>query len=209
MAPRLSVVVSIHRDSPRDFLVWNRSCRRRPGLGFDGSGGLQYCLVPMRRLLTSCFGLGWLPVAPGTWGSLPPALLLGLLGHFDIGLWGVRAVMGVVILSAGILCVCLAPATIVSTGRKDPGEVVVDEVAGQAVTFLAVPAAFWAGATPLQTWLTALAGFLLFRFFDISKIWPIRRLEKLPAGWGILADDLWAGIYAMVALALGIRVIAV
>ncbi len=56
--------------------------------------------------------------------------------------------------------------------------------------------------------MTALAGFRLFRFFDITKIWTVCRLEKLTAGWGILADDLWAGLYAMVVLTLGIHWIA-
>lgn len=119
-----------------------------------------------------------------------------------------RLVMGTVVLLASVLCVSLAPAAIALTGRKDPGEVVIDEVAGQAVAFCAVPGAFWSQATSVQIWATALAGFLLFRFFDITKIWPACRLEKLPAGWGILADDLWAGLYAMVVLTLGIHWIA-
>ena len=148
-------------------------------------------------------------MAPGTWGSLPPALFLGLLGHADAGPVLVRMVMGALVLSASLVCVGLAPAAIAQTGRKDPGEVVADEVAGQALTFLALPGAFWLTATPIQIWLTALAGFLLFRFFDITKLWPIHRLENLPAGWGILADDLWAGLYALVVLALGIHWIAV
>lgn len=175
---------------------------------FDGPLAFHYCLHPMKRLLTSCFGLGWLPVAPGTWGSLPPVILLGFLGHLGVESVGVRLVMGTVVLLASVLCVSLAPAAIALTGRKDPGEVVIDEVAGQAVAFCAVPGAFWSQATSVQIWATALAGFLLFRFFDITKIWPACRLEKLPAGWGILADDLWAGLYAMVVLTLGIHWIA-
>jgi phosphatidylglycerophosphatase A len=130
------------------------------------------------------------------------------LGHLGVTLLCLRLVMGTVVLSASVVCVLLAPAAMARTGRKDPGEVVMDEVAGQAVTFCALPGAFWSGAAPNQIWITALIGFLLFRFFDITKIWPVCRLEKLPAGWGILADDLWAGLYAMVVLTLGIHWIA-
>ena len=82
--------------------------------------------------------------------------------------------------------------------RGDPGLVVIDEILGQLIALALVP---W---HPVA----ALAGFALFRFFDITKIWPVCRLEKLPAGWGILADDLWAGLYAMVVLTLGIHWIA-
>jgi phosphatidylglycerophosphatase A len=89
---------------------------------------------------------------------------------------------------------------IAATGKSDPGEVVVDEVAGQAITFLAI------GALPVkQVWLAAAGGFALFRIFDIAKPWPIRKLETLPKGWGILADDLLAGVYAWIVLQVCIR----
>jgi len=64
-------------------------------------------------------------------------------------------------------------------------------------------------ATPRQIFITAFAGFVLFRLFDISKPWPIRKLEKYPAGWGILADDLLAGVFAWVVLQICIRVFIV
>ncbi len=104
-------------------------------------------------------------------------------------------VMAGLALAGSVVCVKCAPATIAATGRPDPGEVVADEFAGQAVTFFLAP--FLAAGT---TWLVALLGFVLFRLFDIFKPWPIQKLEKLPAGWGILADDLLAGVYAMAAL---------
>jgi phosphatidylglycerophosphatase A len=78
-------------------------------------------------------------------------------------------------------------------GRKDPGVVVIDEVAGQLITFLYVP--FGAGK-----W-TLMAGFLLFRLFDIWKPYPIRRLEILESGLGIMADDVLAGFYAATVMA--------
>jgi phosphatidylglycerophosphatase A len=81
------------------------------------------------------------------------------------------------------------------TNETDPREVVADEFSGQAVTFL-----FTAAATISNIWVTALLGFLLFRLIDILKPPPIRKLEKLPKGWGILADDLLAGVYAGIVL---------
>ena len=149
----------------------------------------------MKRLLTSCFGLGWLPVAPGTWGSLPPAVIFGLLSWLSISAVINSIVMLVLILAGSVICVKFAGAAITATGKNDPGEVVADEFAGQAVTFLAV------GTVPAGgICVTVIIGFLLFRFFDILKPWPIRKLEKLPGGWGILADDLMAGVYAGIIL---------
>ncbi len=146
----------------------------------------------MKRLATSCFGLGWLPGAPGTWGSLPVAIVFGLMCHFHAPLAATFVVMIACVLAGAIVCVKFAPATIAATGKNDPGEVVADEFAGQAVTFL-VGAFLVAGGS---MWAIALLGFVLFRLFDISKPWPIRKLETFPAGWGILADDLLAGVYA-------------
>lgn len=108
--------------------------------------------------------------------------------------------MAAVALASSAVCVGYAPNAIAATGKNDPGEVVVDEVAGQAMTFLAI------GALPIkQVWLVAGAGFVLFRIFDITKPWPIRKLETFPKGWGILADDLLAGVYAWIALHICIR----
>lgn len=79
-------------------------------------------------------------------------------------------------------------------GRKDPGLVVVDEVAGMWVSLLGVPFTPW----------TAAAGFFLFRAMDVFKPWPARQLEALPGGWGIVCDDLMAGIYANLLLRAGL-----
>ena len=154
----------------------------------------------MKRLLASCFGLGWLPVAPGTWGSLPPAILFALMCHFSSSVVLTVIVMAVLALVGSVVCVKCASASIAATGKTDPGEVVADEFAGQAVTFLAVPFLITNTITSHHVWVVALLGFLLFRLFDIAKPWPIRKLEKLPTGWGILADDLLAGVYAGIAL---------
>lgn len=161
----------------------------------------------MSRLLTSCFGLGWLPVAPGTWGSLPPAVAFGLLCQLDAKGVLIATVMVVLALAGSIACVILAPAVIASSGKNDPREVVVDELAGQAVTFLPVPLFSVEHFSIRQAWLVAGVGFLLFRAFDIAKPWPIRRLERLPMGWGILADDMAAGICAAIGLLIFVRLL--
>lgn len=154
----------------------------------------------MKRLLLTCFGLGWLPVAPGTWGSLPPAIIFGLLCQLHISGILIFMLMAGLVLAASIICVRFVPYIIAATDRTDPSEVVCDEVAGQSVTFLAIPFLGPETFSTLQIWAITTGGFALFRFFDILKPCPIRRLEKLPKGWGVLADDLMAGAYAGVIL---------
>ncbi len=152
----------------------------------------------MKRPLTSCFGLGHLPIAPGTWGSIPPAVVFAAAAYL-CSISCTVAAMAVFAVAGSVACVALAPAAIKATGKKDPGEVVADEFAGQALAFLV---AVLLGA-PLATTKELLAitalGFFIFRLFDIIKPFPARALEKLPDGWGILADDLMAGLYAGIA----------
>ena len=150
------------------------------------------------ELLTTCFGLGKLPIAPGTWGSLPPVVIYTALGHLYPSANAV--VMVVLAIVASWACVRYAPAVIAATGKKDPGLIVADEVAGQAITMLII-----ALLAPDHTCIAAGLGFLLFRLFDILKPWPCKRLEKLPAGVGILADDLMAGVYGGVVAFFAIR----
>lgn len=142
------------------------------------------------KLVATGLGSGYSPVAPGTAGSLVGLLLfLPLAGRaFWIQLAAVVAVTVLGVLAGGRLATTL--------GLKDPGVVVVDEVAGQWITFLALP------MTPV----IAVAGFLLFRVMDILKPWPARALERLPGGLGIMADDVAAGIYAHLLLRLGLAV---
>lgn len=163
----------------------------------------------MKRLAASCFGLGRLPIAPGTWGSLPPAIVFGLMCHFRASPVIVSIVMAALALAGSIVCVQFAPATIAATGKDDPGEVVADELAGQAITFLASPFLAMGTASTAQIWGVTAAGFVLFRVFDIAKPWPIHKLEKFPKGWGILADDLMAGVLAWIALQIFIRLVIV
>jgi len=159
----------------------------------------------MKRLLTSCFGLGRLPVAPGTWGSLPVAIIFGLMSQMQAPAVIISIVMATLALAGSVVCVKFAPAAIAATGKNDPREVVADELAGQAVTFLAAPLLSPEILSIRQIWIITAGGFLLFRLFDIVKPCPIRRLEKLPEGWGVLADDLLAGVYAAIVLQIIIR----
>lgn len=160
----------------------------------------------MKRLIASCFGLGWLPVAPGTWGSLPPVLAFAVMLHFDAPGAAIVAVMVAFIVAASAACVICVPAVVALVGKGDPGEVVVDEVAGQAVAYLIIPLLLPADLSTKQCCFVTGLGFLLFRVLDISKPWPIGKLEALPAGWGVLADDVLAGAFAAVVLAICVKI---
>ena len=162
--------------------------------------GYTFCDMDIKRLLTSVFGLGLLPKAPGTWGSIPSVIIFALVCHYAGTSCSIIIAMGITILISSIVCVKCSPSVIKLVGKKDPGEIVADETAGQAVTFLA--AAFLGVNTfdNAHIFMTAILGFLLFRIFDIAKPWPIRKLEKYPDGWGILLDDLLAGAFAGIVL---------
>jgi phosphatidylglycerophosphatase A len=147
----------------------------------------------MQRLIASCFGLGWLPIAPGTWGSMPVVIIFALLCAGGASVETINVLMIGLALIGSVVCVRFASASIAATGSSDPREVVMDEFAGQAIAFIGI-----AAIRPSEMLVATVLGFLLFRFFDIFKPWPIRKLELLPGGWGILADDLLAGVYAAI-----------
>jgi phosphatidylglycerophosphatase A len=114
-------------------------------------------------------------------------------------------VAGRALVAGCVACITCAPASIAARKKDDPGEVVMDEFAAQALTFLAMPLLLPRSLSGRESFLVALAGFLLFRAFDIIKPWPIRKLERFPAGWGILADDLVAGAASAIVLYVGMR----
>ena len=140
--------------------------------------------------LTTCFGLGKLPIAPGTWGSLPPVVLYLTTALLCPYPYSNTILMATLAIAASWICVQFSPALVALTGQKDPGRIVADEVAGQAVTMLAIALLDFD-----NPYIAAGLGFILFRLFDIFKPWPCRKLENLPNGLGILADDLMAGLY--------------
>jgi phosphatidylglycerophosphatase A len=149
-----------------------------------------------KRILTSCFGLGLLPAAPGTFASLPVVIIFAGLLYLGTAIGPMTLAMDCLVLAGAVICILFAPAIETLTGRKDPPEIVADELAGQAATYLVILSFVPAEAIGKQVLLIAAGGFVSFRLFDIAKPWPIRRLERLPAGLGILADDLMAGLYA-------------
>ena len=135
------------------------------------------------------FGSGLLPAVPGTWGSvaaIPFCLLLSLVpASFQIFVFTILVLFGV-----GI---CQKAEE--RLGSKDPGCVVFDEFMGMAVTLAGIPLSFG----------TVLAGFILFRIFDIAKPWPVKVFDKsYPGGAGIMLDDLAAGVYARIVLGIGL-----
>jgi phosphatidylglycerophosphatase A len=138
--------------------------------------------------IATWFGCGFAPVAPGTAGSLAAIAIAWLLERvyrvtaIEFGVLGLLLI-GPAIWAAGVFAR--------EIGMKDPGQVVVDEVVGQWITL--------AGAMHLN-WKSWLAAFLLFRLFDIWKPPPVRQLEHLPGGVGIVADDAMAGVYAALVL---------
>lgn len=144
----------------------------------------------LARFLATVGGLGDVLPAPGTTvGSLVGVLLFLLAMRVAPAQLLPVAAVSFALLSAVAVWACGAEA--MRRGEPDPGPVVLDEVAGQWLTLLVLVAA---GHTP--TLAQVLAAFLLFRVFDVLKPWPIRALERLPRGWGIVADDLAAGLAA-------------
>ncbi|HLW81866.1 MAG TPA: phosphatidylglycerophosphatase A [Candidatus Acidoferrales bacterium] len=145
-------------------------------------------------------GAGYLPAVPGTWGSMVGVLLYWIVCRFSspqLGVyrWGatiyampVQRWTILVAFIIAILGVVFSTRVARFTGKKDPQIVVIDEVSGQFLTYLLALA-------PLN-WKYLLLGFILFRGFDVWKPFPARQAESLPGGWGIMADDWIAGIYA-------------
>ena len=137
-------------------------------------------------LVATFFGVGRGRPGPGTWGSAAIVLLWWLLTRQIPPQWQpwTAAALALVAIAIGI-----PAATIVSraAAAKDPQFIVIDEVAGQLLTLIAVPA----------SWKCLLAGFILFRGFDMVKPPPVRQLERLPEGTGIVTDDVGAGFYAL------------
>ena len=146
---------------------------------------------PVARAIATGLGIGYAPLASGTFGSLWGLLLA----------WGLTATGGRWGVVAGLFLVTAVGAwatevTAAAIGTKDPGVIVVDEIAGQLVALMFIP----------LTGPTVIAAFLLFRLFDIWKPYPVRRLEELPGASGIMADDLLAGTYANLVLQALIRI---
>jgi len=140
-------------------------------------------------LAISTFGVGYLPLMPGTWGSL---VAVGIFLGFTQLVKG-NALVALVLVSIVVVTfvgIWAASRTEALSGRKDPGKIVVDEVAGQLISLFPL--------TLFVHWsiVTVIISFILFRFFDIVKPYPARRFEALKGGLGVMCDDLIAGVYA-------------
>jgi phosphatidylglycerophosphatase A len=149
-------------------------------------------------------GLGdKLPAAGTTAGSLPAALVWAVLAYpLGSSPWFVT-VGAALVTAATIAGIWAADAEIVRRKKGDPGPVVIDEVAGQWLTYLCAQV-LWPLDDVAHIVVFVAFGFLLFRVFDVVKPWPVRPLERLPGGFGVVADDLAAGVLAGIVLALSL-----
>lgn len=178
-------------------------------------------LLDHLSLALTTWGVGYFPLAPGTWGSLVGVgiylcvSLAAIAGAFAVAPWSepvlpflashptymipatafawIHVFVLFLLFTFTLVGIWAASRSTELLGNSDPSEAVVDEVIGQLIVFLFVP--FGIG------WPFILAGFLLFRLFDIWKPYPIRQLEVLPGGLGICVDDMVAGVYAGMCLA--------
>jgi phosphatidylglycerophosphatase A len=143
-------------------------------------------------LFASVGYLGFIPAAPGTWGSAAGLLLVYVLRA--LAMPGAEILAIVVITGVGTWAAGRAEREL---HLKDPGPVVVDEVVGMLITLALVP---W--SVP-----AAIAGFVIFRAYDVVKPFPAGRLEGAPGGWGVMLDDVVAGLYANVTLRAGLALV--
>jgi phosphatidylglycerophosphatase A len=159
--------------------------------------------------LAQGFGVGRIPFAPGTFGSAVGflwVLVLVRIGNFWLYLAGL--ILGV------FLSIWLSGAAEKILKRTDPPSVVLDEIAAMPLCFLVWVAGAWfrSGQLPApesfvssQNWFRTVIVFVLFRFFDIAKPWPVRQSQKLPGGWGVTVDDLLAALYVAALTLLFVR----
>lgn len=140
-------------------------------------------------LVATFLGVGYLRPGPGTWGSAATVLAWWALTRWIPAFW--QPWTAILLAALAVLAGTPAATQVArASGQKDPQFVVIDEVAGQLVTLIATPAA----------WKSLLLGFILFRGLDIVKPPPVRQLERLPGGLGIVLDDVGAGLYGLAAM---------
>ena len=134
------------------------------------------------------FGAGFGRPGPGTWGSVAAVLLWGVAAwRLHLSAHGLLLALAIGIALTLVFGVPAATLVERESGLTDPGFVVIDEVAGQWIALVGSPA----------DWRHGLIALVLFRLFDITKPFPVRRFERLPGGWGIVFDDVAAGLYAL------------
>lgn len=144
----------------------------------------------LKKVLGTSFFLGYLPIAPGSWASL--GVLIPV--YFILTQWGLPGI-GISVILFSLITLWSAD-TCEREWGKDPSQVVMDEWAGQSLTFFLIRDTVFANHSVI----ILLTGFVLFRIFDIIKPFGVHKIQKLPGGWGILSDDLLAGLYANICL---------
>jgi phosphatidylglycerophosphatase A len=177
--------------------IADRSAARENSSALDRSAGVRPTVAGASpppapvwaRLVATFFGIGRLRPGPGTWASAITVVLWAVLARFLPPSSRVPIEIAVA-LAVTLIGIPAATSVARGLGSKDPQIVVIDEVAGQLIALIAIPLA----------WKTFLAGFILFRAFDIIKPPPVRQLEQLPEGTGIVLDDVAAGIFALVGM---------
>jgi phosphatidylglycerophosphatase A len=160
------------------------------------------------RLITT-FGLGHRRPASGTWGSLPPVVIAGGLLALDCGPgaqpWIYYPVLSAILVIFSAACIIDGDAAEARFGEKDPSEVVADETAGQCIPLLSIlPSSV---GTPLHAAMLVALAFVAVRILDIIKPPPAKGWQRIPGGWGILIDDLVAGVYAGVVMVAVVKVV--
>ncbi len=156
---------------------------------------------PLAAFVATGFGSGLSPAMPGTAGSVV-GLVLGALLVRTLASHATSLGLSVGLLTSGLVVglvgVFAAEPVCRTLGAEDPGCVTIDEVSGQLIACAAIPLLPPLHAGPV--WAVWLAAFGLFRFFDVVKPWPIHRIQDLPGGWGVVADDVAGGVAAAAVL---------
>lgn len=155
-------------------------------------------MTRVAMMIATMGGLGFMRPAPGTWGSAAAVGLMVILHPF-LGAYGIVA------MTFGIIAVgTWATARYMAhTGGKDPSEVIIDEWAGQWIALWSVAyGASFADVSILKLWPGLVVGFAAFRLFDIVKRGPVRRADQRGDAWGVMLDDLWAGVFALIVVTL-------
>lgn len=167
------------------------------GKSFNAQGTADWLAV----IVATGAGAGFVPIAPGTWGSLVGLLIAyGLIAAFKQNLAFLQN--SLIVVSVFLAWIGIWAGTRAETifGKKDSGQIVIDEVCGQVITFVFI-APLLAGLGEQWRW-WMIPGFLLFRAFDIFKPYPINGLQSLTGGLGVMMDDIIAGIYAAALMSL-------
>ena len=142
-------------------------------------------------LIATFFGVGYLPVMPGTFGSIAGVIIYYFLVRNECVFYSVLFLL--IMLGFGV---CGRAENVF--GKKDPRNIVLDEVIGVMIAFILVPI----------TWINVIIVFALFRFMDVFKPFPIRKIEDMPGGFGIMIDDIVAGLYANILFQIGSSIVS-